>query len=219
MTFAPDRFVKPANAEGWVRPFSYLTNKQVHWMFELFPSKEFIIRSKTTTHLVLIGLQGLYPYALMRVMRQVGRKQVIPQVSNMTQYKEDFKGDVIPFKFGAQHMWNQKLIVNGETIEPDMYHAGHMYYYLSWLEDDITGDVKQGIKLKGRIIDKEVEDQVKYKRLHNRVFKSEAKHMEQHKTDMEAIREWIDIANKSIERLEHLEQGLMELEGKMRKRL
>jgi len=34
---------------------------------------------------------------------------------------------------------------------------------------------------------------------------------------MEAINKWKGIATKSIERLEYLEQGLMELEGKMRK--
>lgn len=36
---------------------------------------------------------------------------------------------------------------------------------------------------------------------------------------MEAINEWRKIATKSIERLEYLEQGLMELEGEMRKRV
>jgi len=145
MTFIPDRFAKPGNAVSWVRFFSNLTDEQVHWMFEWFPSSEFIIRSKGTTHLVLIGLRGIYPYAPIRVMRQAGRKQVIPRVSNMVQYKADFKGDVIPFKFEAQHMWNQKIIVEGETIEPDRYHAGHMYYYLSWLEDDVSKDVKPGV--------------------------------------------------------------------------
>ena len=37
--------------------------------------------------------------------------------------------------------------------------------------------------------------------------------------DMEAINEWRETSTKSTERLEYLEQGLMELEGKIRKRL
>jgi len=36
---------------------------------------------------------------------------------------------------------------------------------------------------------------------------------------MEVIREWKEIATKSMERLEYLEQGPIELEGKMRKRI
>jgi len=67
--------------------------------------------------------------------------------------------------------------VERETIEPDRYHAGHMYYYLSWLEDNVVGDIKPGVNLKDKIIDEVAEAQVKYKRLHKRVFKSEAKHM------------------------------------------
>nr|XP_016468823.1 PREDICTED: uncharacterized protein LOC107791298 [Nicotiana tabacum] len=219
MMFIPDRFAQPGNAVSWVRFFSNLTDEHVHWMFEWFPSSEFIIRSRETTHLVLIRLRGIYPYAPIRVMRQAGRKQVIPQVSNMVQYMADFKGDAIPFKFEAQHMWNQKVIVEKETIKPDRYHAGHMYCYLSWLEDDVAEDIKKGINLKDRNIDKAAEAQVKYIRLCKRVFESEAKHVEQHKVNMEVINEWMDIATNSTERLEYLEQGLMKLEGKMRKRL
>jgi len=54
-------------------------------------------------------------------------------------------------------MWNQKIIVEGETIQPDWYHAGHMYYYLSSLEDDVAGDIEQRVNLKDRIIDEVVE--------------------------------------------------------------
>ena len=47
-----------------------------------------------------------------------------------------------------------------------------MYYYLSWLEDDIVGDVKLGVNMKDMIIDEVAKAQVKYKRLHKRVFES-----------------------------------------------
>lgn len=163
----------------------------------MVPSSDFIIRSKGTTHLVLIGLRGIYPYASIRVMRQAGRKQVIPRVFDMVQYKENFKGDIITFKFEAQHMWNHKIIVEGETIEPQRYHVSHMYCYLSWLEDDVAGDVKLGVNLKDRIIDEVAEPYVKYKRLRKTVFESEAKHLEQHKENMEAIRKQKEISTKS----------------------
>jgi len=60
---------------------------------------------------------------------------------------------------------------------------------------------------------------MKFERLRKRVLESEARHLEQHKLDMEAINEWKEMSTRSIERLEYLEQGLMELEGKMRKRV
>nr|XP_009626604.1 uncharacterized protein LOC104117278 [Nicotiana tomentosiformis] len=83
MTFIQDRFAKTGNAVSWVHFFNNLADEQVHLMFEWFPSSEFIIISKGTTHLVLIGLRGIYPYTPIRVMRQAGRKQVQPRVSNM----------------------------------------------------------------------------------------------------------------------------------------
>ncbi|XP_070022154.1 uncharacterized protein [Nicotiana sylvestris] len=70
-----------------------------------------------------------------------------------------------------------------------------------------------------RVIDEVAETQVKYNRLRKRIRESEAEHMEQHKADMEMINEWKDRAVKSSERLEYLEYSLMELEGKMRKRV
>jgi len=87
------------------------------------------------------------------------------------------------------------------------------------LVDDIAEDVKPGINLKNKVIDNAAEAQVKYRMMRNRVFESEDRHLEQHKVDMEAINEWKEIATKLTERLEYLEQGLMELKGKMRKRL
>ncbi|XP_016451638.1 uncharacterized protein LOC107776276 [Nicotiana tabacum] len=83
MTFIPDRFVQPGSAVSWVRFFSNLTDEKVHWIFEWFPSSEFIIWSREITYLMLTGLRGIYPYAPIRVMRQAGRKQVIPRFSNM----------------------------------------------------------------------------------------------------------------------------------------
>jgi len=50
-------------------------------------------------------------------------------------------------------MWHQKIIVEKDTIELDWYHAGHVYFYPSWLVDDIAGDVKPGINLRNRVID------------------------------------------------------------------
>lgn len=74
--------------------------------------------------------------------------------------------------------------MEGETIEPDRYHASQMYYYLLWLEDDIAEDVKSWVNLNDRIIYEVAEVQVKYKRLRKRVFESKSKHLEPHKVDM-----------------------------------
>ncbi|XP_070045679.1 uncharacterized protein [Nicotiana tomentosiformis] len=52
-----------------------------------------------------------------------------------------------------------------ELILQEAHSLRHMYYYLSWLEDDAARYVKAGVNLKDRIIYEVVEAQVKYKRL------------------------------------------------------
>lgn len=87
-------------------------------------------------------------------MRKAGRKQVIPQVADSTRHKQYFKGHEVPLKYKILYICNQKTIIGEDTIKPERYQARHMYYYHSWLEDDIAGFFKPDIKLKGRIIDK-----------------------------------------------------------------
>ncbi|XP_070013539.1 uncharacterized protein [Nicotiana sylvestris] len=106
-----------------------------------------------------------------------------------------------------------------DTIELDRYHAGHVYFDPSWLEDNIAGIFEPRVGQGNRVVDEVAEAQVKYERLRKWVLESEAKHLEQHKFDMESINEWKEMATRSAERLEYLEQGLMKLEVKMRKRV
>ena len=70
-------------------------------MFEWFPTDEFIIRSRDAPHLVLIGIRNIYPYDPLRVMRQAGRKQVIPRVAKMSHFIANFK--VTPFYTKMKH--------------------------------------------------------------------------------------------------------------------
>jgi len=138
-------------------------------MFEWFPTNEFIIIFRDFPHLVLIGLMGIYPYAPLRVMRQAGRRQIIPWVTKMCHFRADFQGDAIPYKNEAQHMWTLKIIVEKDTIEPDRYHADHSYLYPSWLEDNIAGVFEPRAGPGNKVIDEVAEVEVKYNKLRKRV--------------------------------------------------
>ncbi|XP_070011143.1 uncharacterized protein [Nicotiana sylvestris] len=74
-------------------------------------------------------------------------------------------GDTIPYKNEAQHMWNLKIIVEKDTIEPDRYHTGHAYFYPSWLDDNISGIFEPRVGPGNRVIDEVAEAQVKYNKL------------------------------------------------------
>jgi len=104
MTYIPDIFAQPKDAIRWVQFFNKLIDEQVQWMFEWFPTDEFIIRSRDVPYLMLIGLRGIFPYAPFRVMRQAGRRQVVPRVAKISHFRANFQGDAIPYKNEAQHM-------------------------------------------------------------------------------------------------------------------
>ncbi|XP_075081554.1 uncharacterized protein LOC142166366 [Nicotiana tabacum] len=135
MNYMPNMFAQPEDAKVWVVLFDNLTEGQVQWMFEWFPTEEFISRSRDAPFLILIGLRGIYPYVPLRVMRQAGRKHVIPRVDKMS----DFRVDDSPYKCQAQHMRHDKIVMGRDTIEPDRYHAGCAPYYSGWLEDNHDG--------------------------------------------------------------------------------
>lgn len=117
MTHIPDIFAQLESAKEWVEFFNNLIEEQVQWMFEWFPTDEFIIRSRDAPYLVLIGLTGIYPYVPIRVMRQAGRKQVVARVVKMSHFRADFQDDDVSYKCQAQHMWHCKIIVEKNTIE------------------------------------------------------------------------------------------------------
>lgn len=136
----------------------------------------------------------------------------------MSHFIADFQGDAIPYKNEAQYMWTLKIIMEKYTIEPDRYHAGHSYFYPSWLDDNIAWIFEPRVGLGNMVIDEFSEVEVQYNKLCKRVRESEVEHMAQHKADMEMINKWKERAVKSSERLEYLEYKLMELEGRIRKR-
>lgn len=121
-------------------------------MFEWFLTDEFIIRSRDASNLGFIELIWIHPYAPIRVMRQAGRKQVIPRVTKMSYFRADFQDNDIPYRCQAQHIWYYKIIVETNNIEPDRDHVGYEPFYPAWLKDNLDRIVKPGIGRVNRVI-------------------------------------------------------------------
>ncbi|XP_070020791.1 uncharacterized protein [Nicotiana sylvestris] len=138
-------------------------------------------------------------------MRQAYKKQVVPRVAKMSHFIANFQDNDVPYKCQAQHMWHCKIFVEKNNIDPDRYHAGCEPLYPAWLEDNLKGMAMPGVGRGNRIIDKEVEAQVKYNRLRKRVHNSENEHQEIHERNVRLIEEWKEMAVTSNRKLEYLE--------------
>lgn len=188
-------------------------------MFEWFPTEEFIARSRDAPFLILIGLRGTYPYVPLQVMRQAGRKQVIPRVDKISHLRADFQNDDSPHKCQSQHMWHYKIVMEKDTIVPNRYHVGCTPFYYGWLEDNWDGLGKPGFVQGHRIIDEKAEAQVKCNQLRKRIRESESEHREIHKSNKKLIEEWKDMAISTNKSLGYFERGIVELEGKFLKKV
>lgn len=72
-------------------------------------------------YIVLIGLHGLHPYASSGVMKQAGRKQVIPSVTNMDAHQVDYKDNRIPNVNELPKIWGKKTYLDKKSIESNRY--------------------------------------------------------------------------------------------------
>lgn len=66
-------------------------------MFDWFSSIYIVVYVNESTYLVFIGVRGLQPYLLIRILRKTGSMQTIPRVRNMDRYIIDYKSDKIMF--------------------------------------------------------------------------------------------------------------------------
>lgn len=76
---------------------SGLRDEDIQWSIDDVIMSEIIIQSKKLPSLVFAGLRGTQPYAPGRVLRQLGCKQVVPQMGDIRKFATDHKDDQVSF--------------------------------------------------------------------------------------------------------------------------
>ena len=56
-----------------------LTASDITWNYHWFPESEVIVMSSYHPFFVLTALRGFQPYIPLRVLRQLGQRQILPQ--------------------------------------------------------------------------------------------------------------------------------------------
>ena len=82
--------ISPVGTEDW---FTYLKERsavEIQWKYYWLKPRRAIIRGNELYFIELIGLNGVQPYAPLRVLRQFGQIQMIPLRSHMSHYGYDF---------------------------------------------------------------------------------------------------------------------------------
>ncbi|XP_019265513.1 PREDICTED: uncharacterized protein LOC109243076 [Nicotiana attenuata] len=74
----------PEDAEAWFTRLCSLTINQIEWTFSWLSVKEVIYISTDVCFLLLMGLRSIQPYTPHRVLRQLGRYQMIPHDEDLS---------------------------------------------------------------------------------------------------------------------------------------
>ncbi|KAH0637875.1 hypothetical protein KY289_037790 [Solanum tuberosum] len=129
-----EKYRCPEGVNAWVEHFRSLTEDKITWNYPWFPWVEVIHMSSVRPFLLLMGIRGVQPYVPLRVLRQLGRRQILPITEDMKDFVSEV-GPKVPLPEGlAQKIWDGCLVMGIGTMVKER-HAGETHpEYSNWLE-------------------------------------------------------------------------------------
>ncbi|XP_060173399.1 uncharacterized protein LOC132604086 [Lycium barbarum] len=153
-------YKQPDGVEAWIGEFRSLTSDKITWNFPWFPWREVIYTSTHRPFLLLMGIRGVQSYVPLRVLRQLGRRQIIPVVEDMTNFVFEVRPE-IPLPEGlVVEIWNGCRVMTFDTMVTER-HSGEVHPgYPIWLENQPVVKVQPKRSAKGPV-DYEAEMDIK----------------------------------------------------------
>ncbi|MCE2055140.1 hypothetical protein HAX54_042056 [Datura stramonium] len=126
---------------------------------ELIP-KDNIVRGRNIPFLLLAGIRGVRPYALIRVLRQFGIKQIVPQVRSMNKFKVDYIDDTMPYVQMIIWEWKSRRVFGTIDLAPNRFEARYDKLFKAWLTRDLQMTLTPGPDTYDQVEDMESKAQV-----------------------------------------------------------
>nr|XP_009796913.1 PREDICTED: uncharacterized protein LOC104243430 [Nicotiana sylvestris] len=120
--------------EVWVSHLKALIASQVEWTIGWLPVTEAIYMMATKGHLILMGLRSVHPYALQRVLRQLGIYQVVPKDEDLTTQVIELHLEAALPETLVQQDWNGFQYLKNGTQVPDVATGELDPDYAAWFE-------------------------------------------------------------------------------------
>lgn len=132
-----DGFRLPEGVAEWVTLLRSVSANQIEWAFEWLPLDEVIHMAAAESYLLLMGLQSIQPYAPCRVLRQLGRYQVIPKEEDLSsQVIEIGPSGQFPEAF-VRRIWNECQTLKLDTCVRDRAKGEVSPKYLPWYRREL----------------------------------------------------------------------------------
>ncbi|KAH0705576.1 hypothetical protein KY289_010652 [Solanum tuberosum] len=156
-----NRFKIHITREAWAKVFHDIKYGNIQWMFQGFMSEKIAIPGAKCPFLILPGIRGVRPYNPSRVMRQFGRRQILPFKGDTSRYVFDYNGcDKIPYAKDICQEWAGRVNLK-ESMAENRYEAGYVDEYKKWLQDDLRGTLDPTPRTGRQIEDVQVRLQIR----------------------------------------------------------
>uniref|UniRef100_M1CMJ9 Aminotransferase-like plant mobile domain-containing protein n=2 Tax=Solanum tuberosum TaxID=4113 RepID=M1CMJ9_SOLTU len=181
-----NHFNRVGGQEFWYPRLQGLRDENVQWSIQcLVVTKQMVIRAEKTPYLIFAGLRGTRPYAPGRVLRQLGGKQEIPQISDMKKFVTDHENGRVSFAEDIRRAWKTRRIL-GEPV-PNRFRPECSKDHKEWLKKSLAGTIELGPNVPNVIADVGAKHQIRLHRLQERFDKNELDHQHRHSEDAKII--------------------------------
>ncbi|KAH0773667.1 hypothetical protein KY290_010804 [Solanum tuberosum] len=134
----PDRMKElvdklPKGVKAWRHYLLKLTASDITWNYHWFPASEVIVISSYRPFFVLTGLRGFQPYIPLRVLCQLGQRQILPRAEDTHSFvwevlSEDRESE-------AQKIWGGSRTLSSKAMVDDRVEGEVDPSYLHWFFD------------------------------------------------------------------------------------
>ncbi|XP_075094652.1 uncharacterized protein LOC107778885 [Nicotiana tabacum] len=109
----------PEGVEAWISHLRSLNASQIEWTLGWLPIREVIHMSALKSYLLLLGLRSVQPYVPHRVLRQLGRYQVVPKDEDLSVQVIELHPEAPLPEALIQQIWNVCHYLKDDTQVPD----------------------------------------------------------------------------------------------------
>ncbi|XP_015089782.1 uncharacterized protein LOC107032720 isoform X2 [Solanum pennellii] len=144
-----------------------------------------VVRTEKVPYLVFGGLRGTGPYAPVRVLRQLGGKQDLPQIADMRKYATDHENGRVAFAEDMCRMWRSRRVL-GEPV-PNRFFQECLREYKEWLKKSLAGTIEHGPNFPIIIADVGANHQVQLHRHQDKFDRNELEHQRRHSENAKVV--------------------------------
>ncbi|XP_019241565.1 PREDICTED: uncharacterized protein LOC109221545 [Nicotiana attenuata] len=132
-----DGFSMPERVTEWISRLRSVTANQIEWTFGWLPVDEIIYMLATGPHFLLMGHRSIQPYAPYRVLRQLGRCQIVPKDEDLSLHVVEIRSDGQFHEKVVRQIWSECQYLTANTRVRDLSRGEASLGYLAWYKREV----------------------------------------------------------------------------------